>query len=121
MLSEANISRLLDIANAGCHKGCVADARSIYHAVLTEKPQLPAARIGMALSHIVVNEFDSAEQELNAVLERDANDADALAMLGLCFMLAGKKEEAEATLSPLAEQDSTQAQLARDLLEQVRA
>jgi predicted Zn-dependent protease len=121
MLTDAHIARLLDIANAGCHNGYVADARAIYAAILAEKPQSNAARIGMALSHIVINEFDMAEQELGALLAENADDADAIAMLGLSLMLSGKKEEAIACLTPLAEQNTVQAKLAQDLLEQMQA
>ena len=121
MLSESQISRLLDIANAACHKGNAADARVIYDGVLALRPGFVPARIGMALSHIVVNEFEKSEELLKAVLEERADDADAQAMLGLCYVLADRREEAEALLTPLAESQEPTAELAASLLEKLRS
>ena len=121
MLSEYQIRRLLDIANAACHKGNAADARTIYDGILALRPGFIPARIGMALSHIVVNEFDDAEALLKAVLEEHADDADAQAMLGLCYVLAGRSDEAEAVLTPVAEGQEPSAALAASLLESLHS
>ena len=91
MLSDAQISRLLDVANAACHTGNVADARTIYERILKEE-----------------------------VLAVAPDDADALAVLGLCYTLAGRNDEAEAVLLPLAEGEGASAELAAGLLEKLR-
>ena len=121
MLSESQIRRLLDIANAACHKGNVVDARAMYDGVLALRPGFVPARIGMALSHIVVNEFEEAEARLRDVLAENPDDADALGMLGLCLVLAGRREEDEAVLTPLAGGEGPTAALASGLLENLRA
>ena len=120
MLSESQIRRLLDIANAACHKGDVIDARIIYDGVLALKPDHIPARIGMGLSHIVVGEFDEAEALLKTILEEYHDDGDALGMLGLCYFVAGRKDEAESILTPLAEGEGSMAELASSLLENLR-
>ena len=38
MLSDTQISRLLDVANAACHGGNVVDARAMYAGVLALRP-----------------------------------------------------------------------------------
>ena len=38
MLSDTQISRLLDVANAACHGGNVVDARTMYAGVLALRP-----------------------------------------------------------------------------------
>ncbi len=120
MLNDSQISRLLDIANAGCHKGLVLEARTVYDGILALRPGHVPALIGQALSHIVIGEYDKAEDLLkNRVLADHPDDADAKVMLGLCLSLADRKEEAGEVLRPLAEGEGSSAELARSLLEQI--
>ena len=122
MLTDSQIARLLDIANAGCHKGLVSQARIIYEGVLTVRPCHVPALIGQALSHIVIGEYEQAEKLLrDGVLSEHPDDADAKVMLGLCLCLADKKDEAAELLRPLAEGEDTAAGLARSLLENLDA
>ncbi len=116
MLDDSQISRLLDIANAGCHKGCVHEARTIYDSVLAMKPGHVPALIGRALSHIVVSDYPAAEAMLRDILSEHAEDADARCMLGLCLMLQ-KKDEARGLLSSLREREDSAGKLAKSLLE----
>ena len=121
MLTDSQIARLLDIANAGCHKGMPLKARTIYDGVLAVRPGHVPALIGQALSHITIGEYEQAETILrDSVLSKHPDDADALTMLGLCYCLAGKKEEAQELLQPLADGDDTSASLARSLLESMK-
>lgn len=63
MLSDVQISRLLDVANAACHGGNVVDARAMYAGVLAPaRSGFAPALMGKALSHIVVDDFDEAER-----------------------------------------------------------
>ncbi|MBQ3059980.1 MAG: tetratricopeptide repeat protein [Desulfovibrio sp.] len=116
MLSERQIARLLDIANLACHKGMVREARAIFSAVLALQPDFAPAQIGLAFSHIVVDAFDEAQAILEGVLSRDAGDADALAMLGLTHMLAGRRDAAEEAFA-LISNESTAASMARVIME----
>ncbi len=118
MLTDNQIARLLDIANAGCHKGAVLEARAVYEGVLAVKPGHVPALIGQAISRMVVGEYDAAEEQLRAVLDANPDDCDAIAALGLCLTLAGKAEEAAAALEKAAAAESPAADLARRLLEQ---
>ena len=78
MLTDSQITRLLDIANAGCHKGLVLQARAIYDGVLAVRPGHVPALIGQALSHIVIGEYDEAEKLLcDGILSEHPDDADA--------------------------------------------
>ena len=122
MLTDSQIARLLDIANAGCHKGLVLQARTIYEGVLSVRPGHVPALIGQALSHIVIGEYEQAEKLLrDGVLSEHPDDADAGVMLGLCLCLADKKDEAAALLRPLADGEGGSAELARSLLENMNA
>lgn len=121
MLTDSQIVRLLDIANAGCHKGMVMEARTIYEGILAVRPGHAPALIGRALSHIVIGEYGQAETILRSeVLSENPDDAEGRVMLGLCLFLADKKDEAEEILQPLAEEEHSSAELAKSLLEQIR-
>lgn len=121
MLTDSQIVRLLDIANAGCHKGMVMEARTIYEGILAVLPGHAPALIGRALSHIVIGEYGQAETILRSeVLSEKPDDAEGRVMLGLCLFLADKKDEAEEILQPLAEEEHSSAELAKSLLEQIR-
>ena len=120
MLTDSQISRLLDSANAGCHKGMVLEARTIYDGVLAVRPGHVPALVGQALSHIVIGEYDEAEKLLrDGILSEHPEDADAAVMLGLCLCLAGKKEEARDVLLPLTDAEGDASSLARSLMEQM--
>ena len=120
MLTDSQIVRLLDIANTACHKGLVLDARTIYDGVLASRPGHVPALIGQALSHIVIGEYDQAEDMLRTqVLADHPEDADGRAILGLCLCLADKKDEARQVLQELADEQTGGADLARSLLEQL--
>ena len=123
MLSDTQISRLLDVANAACHGGNVVDARAMYAGVLALRPGFAPALMGKALSHIVVDDFDEAERLLkDEVLAAMPEDEDAQALLGLCYTLARRQgeAEAEAVLAPLAAGEGPRAELAAGLLEKLR-
>ena len=116
MLEASHIARLMDIANAACHKGMVLEARTIFDSILVIKPGHVPALIGLALSHIVVNELAKAEGMLRDILASHEGDADAQAMLGLCLTLMKRQEEAAALLEPLKDNTDSAGGLARSLL-----
>ena len=114
MLSDTQISRLLDVANAACHGGNVVDARAMYAGVLALRPGFAPALMGKALSHIVVDDFDEAERllkdEVLAAMPEDEAE----------MILTHNEQEAEAVLAPLAAGEGPRAELAAGLLEKLR-
>lgn len=116
MLSERHIARLLDLGNLACQKGMVGNARIIFDGVLALKPGFAPALVGLAFSHVVVDDFDRAHEILDQVLAVNPDDADALAMLGLSHMLAGRRDDAERVFARLP-RDGTAADLARAIME----
>ncbi|WP_446424036.1 tetratricopeptide repeat protein [Mailhella sp.] len=119
MLEPSQTVRLLDIANAGCHRGLVQEARTIYESILVLKPGHVPARIGLALSRIVVDEFAEAEALLRALLDEQPRDAHVRSMLGLCLSLSGRKDEARTVLEDVKDSEGAGARLAASLLEQM--
>ena len=117
MLNQDQIIRLQDIGVTACHMGAVYEARKIFDGLLALRPDNASALIGKALSHIVVDEFQVAEEILRArVLENNPDDAEALTMLGLCYILGGHPEEARIVLGKVSGQNTPTGQSARDLL-----
>ncbi len=119
MLTKEQIARLLDIANAGCHKGMVEESRAIYEGILAVKPGHVPALIGQAFSNIVIGEYAEAEEKLAAIIAQHPEDDDAKAMLGLSFFLEGKKDKAKERLASVQEGDGGAAKLAASLMEQM--
>lgn len=107
MLLQSEITRLLDVANAACHHGRALEARIILAGILSAKPDHIPAMLGLVFSHIVVDDFFTAEKILlEQILAQSPDDADAKAMLGFVYSLTKRPEEARAILLPLAEADS---------------
>lgn len=99
MLTTAQIQLLLEISLAGSRTGQVLAARDICAAILIVKPDFAPARIALAFSHIVVDEFDEACTILYGILQTAPDDADALIMLGLAETLANNSGEARKALT----------------------
>ena len=116
MVSEKQMARLLDLANLACQKGLVGEARTIFRAVLALRPDFAPALVGLAFSHVVVDDFDTALTILDKVLAGNAADADALAMRGLACLLAGRREEAEQAFTAIPH-DCAAADMARAIME----
>lgn len=102
MISEAQLSRLLDVALTAAHRGLAADSRAMLEGLLAYKPGHAPALIGLAFTHVVVNDFDPAIDMLRRdVLDKNPGDQEALAILGLALKLAGRQGEAEEILAGL--------------------
>ena len=94
MLTASEITRLLDVANAGVQRGEVALARKVYQGILAGHPDHVPTLVSLAMSHIAVGPYEEADGILGKVLESHPEDPDALAYLGLSAFLAGRKDEA---------------------------
>ncbi|MFI3271622.1 MAG: tetratricopeptide repeat protein [Pseudomonadota bacterium] len=106
MLSQSEITRLLDVANAACHHGHVFQARIILAGILSAKPDHVPAMLGLVYSHIVTDDFVTAESMLSEqILRHVPDDVDAKAMLGFVYSMTKRPEEARATLLPLTQID----------------
>lgn len=117
MFNADEIKRLLDIASVGSHKGFGHDARTIFEVILAQNPEHSGAKLGLAHNCITVNEFDKAETLLKEVIAAHAEDFDAKALLGLCYTLAGKKDEAKPFLEEAKNSGCASKELAEALLE----
>ncbi len=118
LLDDGDIALLLDIANLACHKGMPAEARTIVDGVLAVRPGFVPARITLAFSHLVVDDFDKALDILNPLLEQRPDDADARIMEGLTHLLAGRSRDADEAFAHIPEhcpQKQLAAELARAL------
>lgn len=117
MLTDAQVQRLQDIAYCASHTGNVLKARTIYAGILAIKPQSVASKIGMAFTHLVVDEFDKAEAILkDDVLAATPDDSEARVLLGMNYMLAGRNDEAKTIFMLLQKQNGPASTLAMELL-----
>lgn len=118
MLTQEDVKRLLDIAFAGINHGQIAQARTVCAGILATRPGHIPTRIALAVSHTAVGEYDKAEEILRDILSKNADDADAMAYLGLTLQLADKKDEAREVLEKVPAGTSA-ANLAKELLAQL--
>ena len=58
MLTASEITRLLDVANAGVQRGEVALARKVYQGILAGHPDHVPTLVSLAMSHIAVGQYD---------------------------------------------------------------
>jgi Flp pilus assembly protein TadD len=113
----AEVTRLVEIGLYAAHTGQVAKARALFEGLLKAKPKLSSAKLGLALSYLVVNEFEKAEEGFKEVLAIDPNHNEAQALLGLSMLLSGRVEEARPVLTKATEGPAPGAELARFLLD----
>ena len=98
MLTNVEVTRLLDVANAGINKGQIALARTVYEGILAGRPDHAPTLISLALSHIAVSDFERADEILrDKVLAANPDAADASGPLYLSVAAASFKEEVEET------------------------
>ena len=68
ILEKEKISALIQIGFAGCAKGQIFQARRLFEGLLCADSELVGAKIGLAFSYIVVDDFDKADQILDELL-----------------------------------------------------
>jgi tetratricopeptide (TPR) repeat protein len=98
IINGAQLAQLIDVGLAAAHLGKPGEARAIFENLLVYQPEHAPARIGLAFTHLVCNDFATAEFHLRKTLAQNPGDAEALALLGLTLGFGGKPEEAAKTL-----------------------
>jgi Flp pilus assembly protein TadD len=99
LIDETSLTRLVDVGLAAAHLGRPGEARAIFENLLAFRPEYAPAKIGLAFTYLVCNDFGKAETLLrDEVLARNPQDAEALALLGLALGFDGKAEEAAQVL-----------------------
>ena len=94
MLEEQDLRTLAEVGFSAVSMGNMLPARTIFEGLAAARPGHEAPRMGLAMSHYMVNEFEAAEDILR-VLMRDKPDFRLAGVhLALCLILAGRKEEA---------------------------
>ena len=64
ILEKEKISALIQIGFAGCAKGQIFQARRLFEGLLCADSELVGAKIGLAFSYIVVDDFDRVIQRV---------------------------------------------------------
>lgn len=106
IITDTELSRLVDVGLAATHLGEITQARALFENLLLYKDHAPA-RIGLALTYLAVNDFSRAETILkDEVLAKNPEDAEALALLGLCLSFSGRVEEGTALFERLPKESA---------------
>lgn len=116
ILEKEKISALIQIGFAGCAKGQIFQARRLFEGLLCADSELVGAKIGLAFSYIVVDDFDKADQILDDLLVSHSDDADVKAMKVFSLALQKKSEEAKELASSVDASQQSAYNLCQDAL-----
>ncbi len=111
-IDKSAISLFLNLGYAGCLKGKVGQARKLFEALLELKPDLRAAKAGLALSHIVVDDFAKGDEMLSSLMAEDPQDHDFVALLALSKALQKDADEVQRLCLQIPDDAKTASQLA---------
>ena len=116
ILEKEKISALIQIGFAGCAKVQIFQARLLFEGLLCADSELVGAKIGLAFSYIVVDDFDKADQILDELLVSHSDDADVKAMKVFSLALQKKSEEAKKLASSVDASQQSAYNLCQDAL-----
>jgi tetratricopeptide (TPR) repeat protein len=108
-------TKLVEVGLYGAHSGQVAAAKILFEGLLMAAPDLVRAKIGLAFTQLVTNDFEQAVASLKEIILQRPDDSEAEAILALALSLSGNFYEAEPILNKLEGSDGPAAELARQL------
>ena len=97
-LERNDLHTLAEIGFCAVSMGNMLPARAIFEGLAAARPGHEAPRMGLAMSHYMVNEFVAAEDILRGLMRDKPDFRLAGVHLALCLILAGRKDEAVALL-----------------------
>ena len=118
-LSKENARLLLTIGFAACAKGKVAQGRKLFENMHIAYPEASAVIVGLAFSHIVVDDFAEGERLLNEVIKLGDEDQDALALLSFSKALQKKEDEVQDIVAQISKEHTSAYSLAKEALKLV--
>ena len=101
MLEEKDLRTLAEVGFCAVSMGNMLPARTIFEGLAAVRPGHEAPRMGLAMSHYMVNEFEAAEDILRGLRLDKPDFRLADVHLALCLVLAGRKDEAWPLLQEL--------------------
>ncbi len=110
---KEDVGNLCQIAYIGCMYGDVLYARRIFEALLEYNPDMTVAKIGMAYSHLVVDEFTEGDELLQ---ELDQENDDVLSMQAVSKVLQKDETEARYFYDRVKDKSSPSARFAEQML-----
>jgi hypothetical protein len=88
------LQTLAEIGFCAASMGNMLPARTIFAALSAARPGHEVPRMGLAMSHYMVDEFEAAEEILRGLMRDKPEFHLAGVHLALCLILAGRKDEA---------------------------
>ena len=110
---------LLTIYFAACASGKVAHARKLFENLRIAYPEADPVQVGLAFSHIVVDDFETGERLLQEVISRGDEDQDALSLLAFSKALQKKEDEVREIAASISEEHPSAYKLAQEALQLV--
>ncbi|MDR0466351.1 MAG: tetratricopeptide repeat protein [Deltaproteobacteria bacterium] len=107
-LEKNDLQILAEIGFCAVGMGNMLPARTIFEGLAAARPGHEAPRMGLAMSHYMVNEFEAAESILRGLMQDKPDFRLANAHLALCLILADRKDEAQVLLRDLGNDKNPQ-------------
>ena len=111
--TKDDLKMLVQVGFVACMHGEVGEARNIFGNLLEYDPELKQASIGMALSHIVVDEFKLGDEILDGLPQDD----DVMSIKVLSLGLQKRADEARNAFASVRDKGTPEAKMAALVLE----
>jgi lipoprotein NlpI len=117
IIEKSEIRMLINVAFAGCSRGYVSKAREIFSKLLEVYPDIAAAKVGLAFSYVVVDDFNRGDEILNSVLDADSSNDDARGFLVLSKFLQKNTDAVDTLMNEFVDKDSSGYKLAQSVID----
>src|ERR1051325_5221255 len=107
--SPERIDKQLKQGQDSIRKGEYDHAIAFYQDALTHVPDSAPAKLGLSWAELKSHDYVSSSRAAWEVLQKDPDNARALALLGMCFMRVGLLNEAYSSFKRALQLDNSQA------------
>lgn len=115
----SELRTLVNVGYMGCLKGKVTAARQLFTALKDtelEGHELFAVNLGLALTHMVVDDFVTCDQMLQELIAQGDPEQEATAFLALSLALQKKKDEVQDLVATIKPEHATAHALGQNAL-----
>ena len=116
-LDKNELALLCKVGFLACASGKVYEGRQMFESLLLALPKNQSVMIGLAFSHMVVDDFETSDSILQEIIEADSTNYDAIGLLALSYALQKRNDDVIETTSLLKEDAGTGYNLGQSALE----
>ncbi len=111
--TKEDLTQLVQLGMAACMNGDVYHSKMMFEYLLEFDPNMRAAKLGLAFTKIVTDDFDNAIELLDELSEDD----DTISLKVIAYSLQRNTTEAENLYNTIKNKDSSEALTAKQFLD----